>query len=176
MDTDSIKFMVDGKEVTVSGYPELDGRKGVSEGEGMAFFFGQGWHNHEVYVANTVTGKIRKLSTAGGKLLVDDNEIDYEAIAAKCRNGIGNAREKSVKYAGVNRWRGFEDGLCVITWMLYPDGQYFADSDGYGMKNNAEETVYAIIDTDLNIIAPFRPVNPDNISAYLKEIRENNHR
>ena len=51
--------------------------------------------------------------------------------------------------------------------MIYPDGMYFADEDGFGMEANDEETVYAIIDTDLNIIEPFRPVN--DIEGYLKK-------
>lgn len=55
--------------------------------------------------------------------------------------------------------------------MLYPDGMYFADEDGFGMESNNEETVYAIIDTNLNIVEPFRPIK--NISTYLEEIRKN---
>jgi len=33
--------------------------------------------------------------------------------------------------------------------MLYPDGRYFADEDGYGMEDNEEENVYCIIDSNL---------------------------
>lgn len=55
--------------------------------------------------------------------------------------------------------------------MLYPDGRYFADSDGFGMEDNDEEEVYAIIDTDLNIVKPFRPIK--DVAAYLKELRKN---
>ena len=62
--------------------------------------------------------------------------------------------------------------MCAVTWTLYPDGRYFADSDGFGMEDNDEEVVYAIIDTDLNIVEPFRPI--DNIEAYLKKLRKNN--
>ncbi len=46
---------------------------------------------------------------------VKDNEIDYDAIAKVCENGIGNARAKAIRYAGVNRWDGFKNGLCAIT-------------------------------------------------------------
>ena len=169
MNTDSIKFRVKGKDVTVSGYPELEGCEGTLEGDGMAFFFGD---NRELYIANTQTGKIHKLSTIDGELLVDDDDIDFDAIVKLCENGIGNARAKAIRYAGINRWDGFKDGLCAISWMLYPDGRYFADSDGFGMEDNDEEVVYAIIDTDLNIVEPFRPI--DNIEAYLKKLRKNN--
>ena len=64
--------------------------------------------------------------------------------------------------------------ICAITWTLYPDGRYFADENGFGMEDNDEEVVYAIIDTDLNIIEPFRPI--EDVAAYLKEIRKNNRK
>ena len=168
MNTDSIKFRIKGKDVTVSGYPELDGCEGTLEGDGMAFFFGD---NRELFIANTQTGKIRKVSTEES-LLVNDNEIDIKAIAKVCENGLHNAQSKAIRYAGVNRWDGYKNGMCAITWTLYPDGRYFADSDGFGMEDNDEEVVYAIIDTDLNIVEPFRPI--DNIEAYLKKLRKNN--
>ena len=166
MNTDSIKFRVKGKGVTVSGYPELEGCEGTLEGDGMAFFFG---NHREVYLANTKTGKIRKLSDEYW-LLADDDEIDYDAISKSSFNGIGNARAKAVRYAIINRYDGFKDGLCAVSWMLYPDGMYFADEDGFGMEANDEETVYAIIDTELNIIEPFRPV--EDIEEYLKKLRK----
>ncbi len=168
MNTDSIKFKVKGKDVTVSGYPELEGCEGTIEGDGMAFFFGD---NRELYIANTQTGKIRKVSTEES-LLVNDNDIDIEAIAKVCENGLHNAQSKAIRYEGVNRWDGYKNGMCAITWTLYPDGRYFADSDGFGMEDNDEEVVYAIIDTDLNIVEPFRPI--DNIEVYLKKLRKNN--
>ena len=167
----TIEFKIRDGEVVIHGYPELENRKGVVVGDGIAFFFGEGWRNYELYIANTITGEIRKLSTANGNLLVDDNDIDYNAIAKECENGIGNAQAKDIRYAGLNRWDGFKDGLCAISWMLYPDGRYFADEDGFGMEDNDEEEAYAIIDTDLNIVEPFRPIK--DIAAYLKEIRKN---
>lgn len=166
MEQEAVRFKQKNNEVFVYGYPELENRKGVIVGDGIAFFFGE-----ELYVANTLTGKIRKLSTTDGNLLVDDNDIDYDVIAKECENGIGNAQAKAIRYEGLNRWDGFKDGLCAITWTLYPDGQYFADSDGFGMEDNCEEKVYAIIDTNLNIVEPFRPIK--DVSAYLKEIRKN---
>ena len=38
------------------------------------------------------------------------------------------------------------------------------------MEDIDEEIVYAVIDTNLDIIVPFRPIN--NIAAYLKEFRK----
>lgn len=167
----SIRFEQQDNCVFVYGYPELKDCKGILAGDGMALFFGEGWRNYELYVANTLTGKIRKLSTTGGELLVNDDDIDYDTIAKIYENGIGNARAKAIRYAGINRWDGFKDGLCAISWMLYPDGRYFADSDGFGMEDNDEEEVYAIIDTNLDIVEPFRPIK--DVAIYLEEIRKN---
>ena len=171
MEQETIRFKQQDNDVFVYGYPELKDCKGVLAGDGMAFFFGDGWRNYELYIANTLTGKIRKLSTTAGELLVDDDDIDYDEIAKICENGIGNARAKAIRYAGINRWDGFKDGLCAISWMLYPDGRYFADSDGFGMEDKDEEEVYAIIDIDLNIVEPFRPIK--DVATYLEEIRKN---
>ena len=171
MEQETIRFEQRDNDVFVYGYPELKDRKGILAGDRMAFFFGEGWRNYELHVANTLTGKIRKLSTTDGELLVNDDDIDYDAIVKLCENGIGNARAKAIRYAGINRWDGFKDGLCAISWMLYPDGRYFADSDGFGMAENDEEEVYAIIDTNLNIVEPFRPIK--DVTAYLEGIRKN---
>lgn len=167
MNTKTASFRICGNEVSATGCEELKECTGILKGDGIAFFYCE---NKEFYIANTITGKVRKFSS-GGNLLVDDIDIDFKAIAGMCENGVHNARSKSISYADIYSWDGFKDGICAISWMLYPDGRYFADSDGYGMEDNDEEDVYAIIDTDLNIVEPFRPIK--DVTAYLKEIRKN---
>ena len=163
----NLKFDVKGKYVVTSGIPELEGSKGFLCGDSMAIFFGRG---KSFYVANTITGKLRQMSSETGFLLVEASEIDYNAIAKVCQNGFDNAVRKSIQYESLNRYDGYKGGLCALSWMLYPDGIYFADEDGFGMEDNDEENVYAIIDTNLDIIEPFRPIK--DIVAYLKEIRQ----
>lgn len=108
-----ITFMYDenGKDYVVHGYPELEDRHGVGVGDGMVIFFGSGWRNYEFYIANTLTGQIRKLATEDGDVLVNDDEIDIESIKKECENGFGNAKCKDLRYAGLNRWDGFKNGL-----------------------------------------------------------------
>ena len=106
MEQETIRFEQQGNDVFVYGYPELKDRKGILAGNGMAIFFGKGWRNYELHIANTLTGKIRKLSTTDGELLVNDDDIDYDAIVKLCENGICNARSKAIRYAGLNRWDG----------------------------------------------------------------------
>ena len=170
MNQNVVNFEISDNRVNVQGYPTLEGREGHLVGDGMAFFYGEGYGNQEVYVANTLTGKIRQLSTSGGKLLVDDDEIDYESIAKTCRSGLTNAKNKAVRYAGLCRWGDFKNGICAMSWMLYPEGYYFADSDGFGVEPDDEEVVYAIINANLEIIEQFRPIQ--DVDKYLEEMRE----
>lgn len=165
---ESVRFEVKGKDVVaVSGCPEIEGMTGVLSGDGMAFFFGK---YKEFYVANTTAGTLRKFSAADGTVLVADEEIDLAAISSSCEHVVCNARNKTVRYACMNRYDGFRSGICAISWMLYPDGRYFADSDGFGMEDNDEVNVYAVIDTNLDVIEPFRPI--EDVAAYLKEVRK----
>lgn len=164
-----IRFEVKDDHVFVHGYADLENRQGYPVGDGIVFFSGKG--NHELYIANTLTSKIRQISTAGGLLLVDNDEIDYETIEKRCKHGKNNARCKYIKYAGINRWDGFKNGICAISWMLFPEGIYFADSDGFGGEDSNEEKVYGIMDTSLRFIEPFRPIN--DIRMYLAKLRNN---
>lgn len=171
MEKETFEIEIKDGQAFVHGHPELEEeRAGGLAGDGMALFWGRGWRNYELFVANTQTGKIRKLATCGGRLLVDDSEIDYESIARMCEHGIENARCKNINYSGLGTWDKFSDGLCAISWMIYPDGEYFADSDGYGMQSNDEEVLYAVMDTNLDIIEPFRPIY--DVKAYLSALRE----
>lgn len=92
-----------GRKVSVLGYPELEGNIGILDKEGMAFFFGK---NREFFVGNTKSGQIRKFSSPG-YLLVNDRDIDLDAIAKACPNGLCNARRKDICYAGINRNIGY---------------------------------------------------------------------
>lgn len=157
-------------EVSVEGVPELENLRGLDGGEGMAFFFGKGPKNYEFVIANTTTRQWRKMSSQDGALLVGNEEIDYDAIHSTFRQGCCNVDDKVVRYAGLNRWDGFKDGVCAISWVLYPDGRYFEDNDGFGSESHGEETVYAIINTDLEIVVPFRPMA--DVAKILKMMRK----
>lgn len=50
---------------------------------------------------------------------------------------------------------GYRDGKALVSWVLQPDGKYFADSDGFGAENCEEITLYSHIDTDGRFTEPF---------------------
>jgi hypothetical protein len=49
-----------------------------------------------------------------------------------------------------------EEGLARVDWMLYPDGRYFGDEDGFGMEDNDEVNIYGYIDTNCRVVKKFR--------------------
>lgn len=168
---DAVSFKIDERgKVTTSGLSELSGRSGIDLGEGMAMFFSGEYGNNEVYMANTQTGKVRKFADKAGNVLVEMSDIDIVTIRRECENGYGNAQHLKTRYGSLNRWDDYKDGLCALMWTLYPDGRYFEDGDGFGGKDCDEENVFAIVNTDLEIVKPFTFV--EDIRAYLKQIRD----
>ena len=149
-----ISFNVDGRDVYCYGFPELDRKVGFAIGDNMALF---GKATGPLYIANIETGAL--------KLLVDHNshaigfgeqDFDWEKLESVEHKGDLNARV--VGYGGLGRCSDFQNGVCCLTWTLYPDGRYFADEDGYGMKDNEEEKKYCIIDCHFRILVPFQPM------------------
>ena len=129
-------------------------------GENMAVLHEVG---NSYTIVNKETGKKRQLVSESGRLLVDDSDIDVEAIMKGCPD-YGGSRWVSYWFG---RYRDFKNGVCAICWTVYPDGRYFADEDGFGAENNREEKAYCIINRNLEIVAPFQPM--DNVDEMLKK-------
>lgn len=107
----------------------------------------------------------------GWRLVLDDSEIDFEAVKVQCKHGLYNAERRLICYSDVSLYDNkFQNGYSGIEWMIYPEGQYFADSDGFGGEDCSEELLGAIIDKNLDFVEPFKPVK--NISALLRQYRE----
>lgn len=135
-------------------------------GDGMAIIETQGGG---LTILNTETGICRQFSTSGW-LLVSDDEIDFDAM----EQGLEHYQRpnKYLWYGGLGRYDDFKNGIAALSWTVYPDGMYFADSDGYGAEDNDEEKAYCIIDRNLDILEPFRPLK--NVAKYLENYSENN--
>ena len=132
-------------------------------GEGMVQF-GKG---ASYYIGNTQTGRVRCMVDEHGKVAVDDKDIDYGSI----RRSLSHTADVDRKVASYwfGRYDDFRGGITALVWTVYPEGRYFADEDGFGADDNEEEKVYCVINTDLEIIVPFRPV--ENVSRLLEEMR-----
>ena len=122
--------------------------------------------NGDGYLVNKVTGKARKITEPGFIYGFSDDEIDFATLDKLPHSH--NAHSRRVAYAQVNRWTNCKNGLIALYWMLYPDGQYFADGDGFGMEDNDELSVYCIMDDNLNVLRPFTVV--DDVPALLEKM------
>lgn len=154
-------------KIYVAGIPELVGVAGINLGNDMVAFRGE---EYAMYMANIKKRIIRQFATKEGLLLVDDTEIDYCTIANCYRDSLPVARAKELRWGVLYWYDDFKKGFCALSWTLCPDGMFFMDEDGFGMENNNEETVYAIINMDLEIVLPFSLIN--NVGAYLRSLRK----
>ena len=134
-------------------------------GEGMyECYLRSNWK--ETYLVNTCTQTVYKVVDADGNIVafttadVDFNSVDKMEHTA-------NAHHMLARY-GFNI-NPFENGVALVSWTLYPDGQYFADEDGYGMEDNDEVRVYAYIDTHCRVLIPFQDMED---AAYREQCRE----
>jgi hypothetical protein len=124
------------------------------------------WGEKSITLINTLTGKERVLVSADRNVLVDDSEIDFDAIHKEFEY-YGHADSKEAPYC-FGRYSNFENGICALQWTICPDGFYFRDEDGFGAEDNDEEVVYCVINTDLEIIVPFQPMA--DVREVLKEL------
>ncbi len=119
-----------------------------------------------ITLVNTQTGCKRQFVASDGVLLVDDKDIDYDAIHRLCKYPY--CVDNKVVMYWFGQYKDFEHGVCALCWTIIPDGLYFADEDGFGAEDNDEENVYCIINMDLEIIVPFQPMK--DVGKALAEI------
>jgi len=160
-------FSEDGKSVMAEGIAELAHySEGYDVGDGIACFTGRG-DDKTMILVNTKTGKVRRILSSNGRVLVSDSEIDYR----KVNDSLEHPSDVKCKYAeyhfGFYNW--FKDGYAALSWTTHPDGMYYMDEDGFGMEPDSEENVYCIINTDLKIVVPFQPMD---VRAVLEKFRK----
>ncbi len=123
------------------------------------------------YLVNKATGKIRMIDIPGRLVGFSDAEIDFATLDQLPNSH--NAHSRRIDYRGIGRRDNCTNGIFALSWMLYPDGRYFADSDGFGGEDNDELTVYCVMNDNFEVIRPFTVVR--DIRVLLKELRETHH-
>lgn len=123
-------------------------------------------NNSGVWLKNTKSGALRRMTHGDYVYGFDDSDFNWDIIANLEHNR--NAYSRLMRYGRICRWDNFIDGYCAFSWTLYPDGRYFADSDGYGADDDDEVVIYTILDTDLNVVVPWQPMD---VREELKKLR-----
>lgn len=174
-EVDSLYFYNNERKVFCHGHPDLMHNPGFPIGEGMAMFKNDS--NPSLYIVNTTTNEIRQLVDHTGHVVgFEKDDFDWEKLKEiehrRCLDDM------VISYAGIGRYSDYSNGVCCISWMLYPDGRYFADSDGYGMEDNDEENIYCILDKHLHVLIPWQPMTYAERQKLMKEaidkLTENN--
>ncbi|MCH5347320.1 MAG: hypothetical protein J1E63_09430 [Muribaculaceae bacterium] len=86
----------------------------------------------------------------------DLSDVEVASLFNMPEEARSNAMQTYARYS--LRVDHYADGVGLVSWTLQPDGQYWADSDGFGGTNDVEYTVYAYIDTKGRILIPFQPM------------------
>lgn len=112
MNTNSVRFEINDSKVIAHGIPELEGLTGGLVGDGVASFYKK--DERKWYLANTETGRWRMMKE-GWRLVLDDSEIDFEAVKAKCKKGLYNAERRLICYSDVSLYDNkFQNGYSGI--------------------------------------------------------------
>jgi len=154
-EVDRLYFYTIDKKVFCHGHPGLVLQSGFPIGEGMAIF--ENNDNPSMYIVNTATNEMRQLVDSTGHV-VGFKEEDFDREKLKQVEHRRCLDDMVIDYGGIGRYSDYHNGLCCINWMLYPDGIYFADEDGFGVESNDEEKIYCIIDNHLRVLIPWQPM------------------
>ena len=128
-------------------------------GYGMLRFSNKSYGNKQIFIVNPALKKVYPISDPSGKLVgftLDD--IDWDNVNQLEHNY--DAKRLVADYGGLSIG-DYQDGLARVDWMLYPDGRYFADEDGFGMEDNDEVNITAYIDTRCRVVVKFQDMEDD---------------
>lgn len=127
-----------------------------SRGDHMLVFSNKEWGVKEMYLVNTETKKVFHLVDDEGNVRAfSHDDIDPVVFEAEHTHDAYVLQVCYTKmYVG-----DFVNGKARVEWMLYPDGMYFADEEGYGMEDNDEVYIAAVIDEDCKVLEKFKLIN-----------------
>jgi len=136
-------------------------------GYGMLLFSNRSYGNKQIFIVNPAIKKVYPISEPNGKLVgftLDD--IDWDCVNQLEHNY--DAKRLVADYGGLSI-SDYQDGIAYVSWMLYPDGRYFADEDGFGMEDNDEVNISAYIDTQCRVVVKFQDMEDSEKRKQLRE-------
>ena len=123
-------------------------------GCGMVLFKNRSYGNKQIYIVDTAKKKVYPISTPDGRLVgFSHDDIDWDNVNQLEHNV--NARRLVANYADLG-FSDYQDGIARVDWMLYPNGRYFADGDGFGREDNEAVIISAYINTECRVVGKFK--------------------
>ena len=125
-------------------------------GCGMTRYRSANIGNKGLILVNEVKREAHMLVYPDGELAgFTADDIDMESISKTRRDY--DAKRLTVSYR--LEAERYKDGVAMVSWMLHPDGSYFADEDGFGRQDDEEVWAYAYIDTDCRVLVKFQTMD-----------------
>ncbi len=84
---------------------------------------------------------------------ITEKDVDWKGVESLENNSNAYCYSAYYQRFAVEQ---FKDGVALVEWTLYPDGQYFMDEDGYGMEDNDSSVLYGFIDRHARVVVPFQ--------------------
>lgn len=124
--------------------------------------------SRRMFLVNNNTKEAWELLTANGRFSFwDASAVEIASAFDQPYRAQRNAVELIAPYHfGINE---FKDGVAYLSWILQPDGRYYAEEDGFGMEDDDEINFYAFIDTQANILIPFQSMDDSLMTRYRKQ-------
>lgn len=136
-------------------------------GYGMLRFGNRSFGNKQIFIVNPALKKVYPISAPNGHLVgFTHDDIDWDNVNQLEHSY--NAQRLVAEYSGLSIG-DYQDGVAYVNWMLYPDGRYFADEDGFGMEDNDEVNISAYIDTQCRVVVKFQDMEDDGKCRRLRE-------
>jgi hypothetical protein len=118
------------------------------------------------YMVNTDTKQVHEVTNGSRIIAFTHEDIDFDVVSKMEHNQ--SAYDMEARYGGLSI-EDFHDGVSLVEWTLYPDGEYFADEDGYGMEDNPEINIDAYIDENCRVLIPFTDMKYEATKQRYKE-------
>ena len=140
-------------------YQRQSGEFIVNEyGCGMTRYRSRPWGNKGLIVANEEEKRAWMLVYPDGRI-TGFNAGDFDMESIKTTGCEHIVERMTVDYMfDVEK---FKDGKAVVTWMLRPEGSYYADEGGFGRTDDGEVCIYAVIDTHCQVVKKFQASEDD---------------
>ena len=136
-------------------------------GCGMLRFRNQSYGNMQIYIVNPAIEKAYHIQDSNGNVVgFTHDDIDWDNVSQLKYNG--DAKRLVADYGGLSIGN-YKDGIARVDWILHPDGQYYADEDGFGMEDDDEVSISAYIDTQCRVVVKFQDMEDDEKRRRLLE-------